>query len=558
MERTSLNGLWQFRFAEGAAYTAAVKGNYSDLMCVPGTYDSMPAWNSRRGAGCYRREFTLERDAEEAIVAVDGMGLRGRFLVDDREIGRSELAYSPVEFSAGKLAKGTHTLTAVIDNLLREVPDQLFQPYYDFYAFGGFYGDVTLKLRYGKFGLDAVRVRTLDYRTGRVRMTPVFTGKAPKKFTARVAFDGGAEKEFAVNGSSFECEVPGFKLWSPEAPNLHRATVRVGDEEVSAVFGIREIATKGKRLLLNGRDLYLLGVNRHETTGMTGGASPEILMLADLQNLKRLGGNFVRGSHYPQRERFLDLCDQLGVLVWDETLGWNNTPEQMTNPKFVEENVQQLRLTIRASFNHPSVIIYGFLNECSSDTEEGENLVKLLCETARAEDSGRLVSFACNRRFTDRAHKYTDVIAFNTYPGWIAENFAHEPTEDMPANQKKIIDYMRGKFGSDKPMIVSEMGTCGIYGQHDEANAQWTEEFQAEYLQAVMDTVFAEPELRGLTIWQMNDARSFLRKGQNIRTKPLAQNLAGLFDIYRRPKLVFQTVRDGFAAQRAKLKKRKR
>ena len=555
MERISLNGVWQFRFVEGAAYTGAPKGNFTDLMCVPGTYDSMPAWNSRRGAGFYRREFTLDRDVAEAIVAIDGMGLRGRFLVDGEEIGRSELAYSPVEFSAGKLAAGTHTLTAVIDNLLREVPDQLFQPYYDFYAFGGFYGDVTLKLRYGKFGLDAVRVRTLDYRTGRVRMTPVFNGRAPKKFTARVAFDGGAEKEFAVNGASFECLVPGFRLWSPEDPRLHRAVVRIGDEEVSAVFGIREIAAKGKKLLLNGRDLYLLGVNRHETAGMTGGASPEVLMLADLQNLKRLGGNFIRGSHYPQRNRFLDLCDKLGVLVWDETLGWNNTPEQMTDPKFVEQNVRQLQLTIRASFNHPSVIIYGFLNECSSDTEEGENLVKLLCETARAEDSGRLISFACNRRFTDRAHKYTDLISFNTYPGWIAENFAHEPTEDMPANQKKIIDYMRGKYGCNKPMIVSEMGTCGIYGQHDEAHAQWTEEFQSEYLQAVMDTVFSEPELRGLTIWQMNDAKSFLRKGQNIRTKPLAQNLAGLFDIYRRPKLVFQTVRDGFAAQRKKLKK---
>ena len=175
--------------------------------------------------------------------------------------------------------------------------------------------------------------------------------------------------------------------------------------------------------------------------------------------------------------------------------------------------------------------------------------MKLLCETAHAEDSGRLVTFACNRRFTDRAHRYTDVIAFNTYPGWIAEHFDQEPTAEMPANQKRIIDTMREKFGHDKPMIVSEMGTCGIYGQHDEANAQWTEEFQAEYLRAVMKTVFSEPELRGLTIWQMNDARSFLRKGQNIRTKPLAQNLAGLFDIYRRPKLAFTVVREGFASR---------
>lgn len=553
MEKIDLNGIWGFSFRENARWDDEAAPDHSDLMCVPGTFDTMPAWNSLRGTGYYRREFDLAHDCTGAFLRIDGMGLRGRFELDGREIGRSELAYSAVSFAAGPLAAGRHVLTAALDNTLAEEPDRLFQPYYDFYGFGGFYGDVTLKLMTGAFGLDRVRVRTLDFRTGRVRLIFDFVGNAPGgEYTARIAFDGGAEQAFTAHGNAVACEVPEFKLWSPEAPNLHRVTVRIGDECATAEFGIREIATEGKRLLLNGQDLYLLGVNRHETSGMTGGASPEFLMIADIQNLKRLGGNFIRGSHYPQRERFLKLCDRMGVLVWDETLGWNNTPEQMSNEKFVRLNVEQLQLMIKSSYNHPSVIIYGFLNECSSDTAEGEALVKLLCETAHAEDSGRLVTFACNRRFTDRAHRYTDLIAFNTYPGWIAEHFDQEPTAEMPANQKRIIDTMREKFGHDKPMIVSEMGTCGIYGQHDEANAQWTEEFQAEYLRAVMKTVFSEPELRGLTIWQMNDARSFLRKGQNIRTKPLAQNLAGLFDIYRRPKLAFAAVREGFAARKKK------
>ena len=555
MERLDLNGIWGFSFREGACWDEPA-ADHADFMCVPGTFDTMPAWNSRRGTGYYRREFTLEHDCAGAFLRVDGMGLRGRFAVDGREIGSSELAYSPLEFAVGPLTAGRHVLTAALDNTLAEEPDRLFQPYYDFYGFGGFYGDVTLKLMTDPRGLDRVRVRTLDFRTGRVRLNFVFKGETPEgEYPVRIAFDGGAERELTVRGDAVECEVPDFRLWSPEAPHLHTVTVRIGAESATETFGIREIAAKGKRLLLNGEDLYLLGVNRHETSGMSGGASPDALMIADLQNLKRLGGNFIRGSHYPQRERFLALCDKMGVLVWNETLGWNNTPEQMSDPKFIELNRQQLRLTIRESFNHPSVIIYGFLNECASDTPEGENLVKLLCETARAEDSGRLVSFACNRRFTDRAHRYTDLIAFNTYPGWITDRFDREPTADMPANQRKIIATMREKFGPDKPMIVSEMGTCGIYGQHDEANAQWTEEFQAEYLRAVMATVFAEPELRGLTIWQMNDARSYLRKGQNIRTKPLAQNLAGLFDLYRRPKLAFAAVREGFSNRETHEKK---
>ena len=333
MERLDLNGVWRFAFRENATWDDAEEPALDAFMCVPGTFDAMPAWNCRRGTGYYRTEFTLERDCTGAFLRVDGMGLRGRFAVDGREIGSSELAYSVLDFAAGPLPAGCHVLTARIDNNLSDTPDGLFQPYYDFYAFGGFYGDVSLKLMTGGFGLDRVRVRTLDYRTGRVRLDFDFVGDAPAgEYAAFVSFDGGAEREFMVRDHSIECDVPDFRLWSPETPFLHTVTVRIGEERTDATFGIREIAASGKRLLLNGRDLYLLGVNRHETGGMTGGASPKTLMLADLQNLKRLGGNFVRGSHYPQRERFLDLCDKLGVLIWDETLGWNITPEQMVIP----------------------------------------------------------------------------------------------------------------------------------------------------------------------------------------------------------------------------------
>lgn len=547
MDRLELNGVWEFGFREGATFGSATVTEYPDLMCVPGTFDSMPEWRCRRGTGYYRRMFTLECGCSDALLCVDGMGLRGRFAIDGREIGRSELAYSPLRIATGPLAPGDHVLTAEMDNTLEERPDRLFQPYYDFYGFGGFYGDVSLKLMTGKFGLDRVLVRTIDFRCGRVQLEFVFHGEAPDSFAAEIGFDGGEFRTFEVRGGTLEMEVPNFRLWSPDTPHLHTVTARIGGETVTESFGIREIGVSGKKLLLNGRDLYLRGFNRHESSEFAGGASPEMLMIADLQNLKRMRGNFIRGSHYPQRERFLELCDRMGVLVWNEALGWNNTPEQMSNPTFIAENREQLRLMIRGSFNHPSVIIYGFLNECASDTPEGEALVKLLCETARGENSGRLVTFACNRRFTDRAHRYTDLIAYNTYPGWITDRFDADPTEDMLPNQRKVIATMREKFGDDKPIIVSEMGTCGIYGQHDESCAQWTEEFQAEYLQAVMDTVFSEPELRGLAIWQMCDARSYLRKGQNLRTKPLAQNLAGAFDIYRRPKLAAAVIAHGFA-----------
>ena len=98
--------------------------------------------------------------------------------------------------------------------------------------------------------------------------------------------------------------------------------------------------------------------------------------------------------------------------------------------------------------------------------------------------------------------------------------------------------------------MASEMGTCALYGERDRAAGQWSEEFQAEYLEEVIRNVLASKELCGLALWQMNDSKSYHRRGANIRCKPLAQNLAGAFDAFRRPKLAAETVRRMYRAGR--------
>ncbi|MBR2838761.1 MAG: hypothetical protein IKE55_08260 [Kiritimatiellae bacterium] len=141
-----------------------------------------------------------------------------------------------------------------------------------------------------------------------------------------------------------------------------------------------------------------------------------------------------------------------------------------------------------------------------------------------------------------------ELVAFNTYPGWMVPEpgTPAELRERMKCKVRSIVERFRSLY-PDKPIIVAEMGTCGVYGQHDPSAAQWTEEFQAEYFGDIIDTVFAESDICGLTLWQFADANSFYRDGARVRTKPFAVNLAGLFDGYRRAKMAAQTVRDGFA-----------
>ena len=235
----------------------------------------------------------------------------------------------------------------------------------------------------------------------------------------------------------------------------------------------------------------------------------------------------------------------MGFLVWEESLGWGNKPEQLSDPLFMDQQEEQTRLMVRNSINHPSVIIWGFMNEFHSETEVGKTLCSQLVSAIKQEDNSRIVTFACNHTHDDICYDLIDIISFNTYPGWINTEGEGNPMEEIKPDIEGIIAYFKSKAGN-KPIIVSEMGTCGVYGQHDRAGAQWTEEFQVEYLDEVISAVFNMEDICGIALWQMNDAKSYLRNGANIRCKPFALNLAGVFDQYRRPKQAAETVKRMF------------
>ncbi len=546
-----LNGSWQFRFEEGRSIAQAGNPAFvpTGTIAVPGCYDMLPAWLCRRGTGLYRRTFTLDRAVPNAWLVIDGMGLVGNFKIDGRDLGIHPYPYAKLELETGPLAAGTHTLYAALDNRFDWETLKLARPYYDFYLFGGFYHGVSLAFDNRRF-----LVRTRDYAKGVVEIEAV--NFAQGDFDATLVFDGRNEVSASFKGGRATVSVPDFRLWSPESPSLHTVALKDG---LSARFGIRTVEARDRRLWLNGKPLYLKGANRHESHPTFGAATPEALMVQDIQNLKSLGGNFFRGCHYQQAQRFLDLCDENGILVWEESLGWGNgshggkmSAYELTNEVFCAQQVHETKEMVRASFNHPSVIIFAFMNEFASGSKPGKALADRLISTIKAEDSGRLVTYACCHNDQDIANENTDLVSFNTYPGWIGSD-AGSPEhlkQLVEENVARVVARFR-KLYPQKPIIVSEMGTCGVYGHHDPAGAQWTEEFQAEYVGDVLDAVFAHPEIAGMTIWQFTDARSYHRGGATIRSKPFAENLAGLYDGYRREKAVVPVVRTKFAVRPA-------
>ncbi|NCB29603.1 MAG: beta-galactosidase, partial [Clostridia bacterium] len=214
---------------------------------------------------------------------------------------------------------------------------------------------------------------------------------------------------------------------------------------------------------------------------------PPAQMIADLQLLRDLGCNFIRGCHYPQSQRFLDLCDRLGFLVWEESLGWGDHADVQADPKFRRLQVVQTVNMVEASINHPSIVLWGFMNEAGDDKEVGASLLRELAAAVRSVDCSRPVTNATMHIRTALALDAFDVISFNIYPGWYegANTADPRPLDRIAPTLDEILGRLDTPELRDKPVIISEIGAGGIYNWRDRIAGIWSEEYQADYLDTV-------------------------------------------------------------------------
>ncbi len=545
-----LDGAWDFCFLGESVDLKSVdvrKAVYKELMPVPGVFDNTPKYPGVRGTALYRRKVKADPNSRMKL-RIGGLGLWARIYWDGMEIGIDDLPYSGVEFDFDSGKGMEHELVILIDNRLDFKRCPLFSQYYDFYGFGGIYRSIELH-QLPKCSFERARITTLDIKTGLVSIDIGLSGKIPAKFAFNLSFDGRKEEGFCETVKSehvkIELKVPKFKLWSPEKPNLHTVTISTMEDQITERFGIRKVAAEKGNITVNGKVQKLLGYCRHESHMEFGPVQPLPLLFEDLQYLKDLGCNFVRGTHYPQDQRFLDLCDQLGIMVWEESMGWNNKPEHYADKGFFDAQVRQTRLLVRNSFNHPSVIIWGFLNEGNSETPSCRKMYSTLFKTIRGEDSSRLVTYASNRGERDLFFEMCDIVSLNTYPGW----YAHDKEKARPLNEivpcfDKFIKHIDKRGLKDKPFIISEIGAGAIYGWHDRFRVHWSEEYQADYLGVAVNYAVKNPRVSGISIWHFADARTYTTS--YALGRPRAINDKGTLDEFRRPKMAYDIVKKAF------------
>ncbi|HET6862050.1 MAG TPA: glycoside hydrolase family 2 TIM barrel-domain containing protein, partial [Pyrinomonadaceae bacterium] len=398
----------------------------SQTLKVPGD------WNTQadhlifyEGTIWYKKSFDYQRKPNTRIFVYFGAA---NYLTDvylnGEKLGQHEGGFTPFNFEITNLVRDTGNFLIVkVDNKRRRdaVPTLMT----DWWNYGGLTRQVKLLETPATFVQDyfiQLKKGSREQITGWVKVNG---DKPNQKVTIRIP-EAAIDKSFTTdaNGLAMINLTAALKLWSPENPKLYDVTIASETDRVQDQIGFRSIETRGSQILLNGSPIFLRGVCIHEEAPLRGGRA---YSREDAQILlgwaKELGANFVRLAHYPHNEFMVREADKMGIMVWSEipvywTILWEN-------PATLENARNQLTEMITRDRNRAAVIIWSMANETPL-SDARLSFLKNLVEHARSLDSGRLISAAMERHYTDEhtqmiddpLGEYLDVLGCNEYVGW--------------------------------------------------------------------------------------------------------------------------------------------
>ena len=533
-----LEGMWDFT-------TPGSDKKYT--MPVPGCWEQHPDFSSYRGKGEYKNRVIVEENCNIRF-EFKGVSHTADVYFDGELVAHHYNAYTPFSAIIKNVEKGEHEIRVEVDNSFSE-KSALHIPN-DYYTYGGITRPVAMECL-GDAYIKSVHFTPLFKDDKWYGKTEIILCNLTDKDLPVYVCGELAEHIMAddpvipANGEEkvvFESSFAGVRAWSHKSPELYLLDVtlsvegKVIDDLVERV-GFRTVELNGKDILLNGEKVFLKGFNRHEDYASEGCAVSFGHMVQDMNLMQDMGANALRTCHYPNDERMLDLCDERGILVWEENHARGLDIRQMQNPNFEKQCEDCINEMIENHYNHPSIIIWGILNECASQTDEGREMYKKQFEQVKSLDKSRPHTFATCMHFNDKSLALPDILSVNLYLGWY-EN------EDMNERTDREVAWMLDSAGEEKPVIVSEMGAGAIYGFRDKTCQKWSEELQAEIIRKNLEVYMNKEEITGVFIWQFADCR--VTPEVWFGSRPRCHNNKGIVDEYRRPKLAYDVVKEMF------------
>ena len=370
------------------------------------------AYDHRNPVGSYVTFFdaTKEMLSKNLILHFGGVHSAFYVWVNGQKVGYSQNSMSPAEFDITKyVRKGKNRLAVEVYRW----SDGSYLECQDMWRLSGIFREVQLWVRplvhIADYKVEAVPNKDFSKAniTADIAICNVGKKKA-KNVSVNFYIDNTIlHSPFSILHSKdtthvrFTYTIDKPLLWSAEKPNLYPYSIEVGDEHFDNHLGVKRVECVGEVFKINGKNVKLRGVNRHDHHPVTGRYVDDATYEKDITLMKQANINFLRTSHYPDREYLYELCDRWGIYVMDEanqeSHGYGYANRVMgEDPEWKDAHVDRAVSLVQRDKNNPCVILWSMGNEGGV----GPNL-KAMHDAAVALDTIALPFCDTDRRYSD-------------------------------------------------------------------------------------------------------------------------------------------------------------
>ena len=413
------------------------------------------AYENRNPVGSYVTFLDVTKDmlSQNLILHFGGVHSAFYLWINGQRVGYSQNSMSPAEFDVTRyLREGRNRLAVEVYRW----SDGSYLEDQDMWRLSGIFRSVQLWVRplvhISDYHVTAVPNHDFSQATVTADIALCNTGRQKvKNLTAVMRIDGttidGSAKSIAVGDTThllLKHHINNPKLWSAEKPNLYPFTIELMDAKGAVIehfdyhLGVKRVECVGEVFKINGKNVKLRGVNRHDHHPRTGRYVDDATYEQDLRLMKQANINFLRTSHYPDREYLYELCDRWGIYVMDEanqeSHGYGYANHEMgEDPDWLNAHVDRAESLVKRDFNHPCVILWSLGNEGGV----GPN-IQAMYDTVCRLDSTRLPFYDCHPRYSalhDFGYPTPDVLKAEaekeTEKPLIAREYAHAMGNSM-------------------------------------------------------------------------------------------------------------------------------
>ena len=600
-EYLSLNGQWKYivdpmnnglpetSFFGGFPENKTQKDGYelieynfdqADVINVPG------AWNEQKdelffyqGSIWLFKKFNFNIDPNKLNhLYIGASNFSTKIFLNGERVGQFNSGYTAFNFDISDyLIDGENVLLVQINANLSEnsVPTKKT----DWWPYGGLVGDVLI-VNTPKIFIENAYVQISDLQKKQLNFRAKLN--LNKNMNIKLIIDElNLQRSFTTNKNGEIDEFIKFKnidLWSPDNPKLYNITVKIEGDEIVDQIGFREIKTKGKQIFLNGTPIKFKGISMHaEPIGEKGVAFSRAHFESLVTTSKDLNINFIRAAHYPYTRHMAKVCDELGIMLWEEIpVYWNIN---WTNKQTKEDALNMLSNLVTRDWNRASVVVWSLGNETpfskdrmtfmndlkdrlgeldvsrlksaailSGDAQTFSKLISIIAKVGLEKKDltakeryifeeivknvpvpvEKLLPFEIN--INDPLANELDLIAYNEYFGWYYTSFFSAQIGIRESLLREIMFELMPSFiirsEFNKPIHISEFG-AGAKHSFKKTNQVWSEEYQAKVYLKQLEMLKSNPQVQGISPWILKDFRSMMRPLNNVQD---FYNRKGLID----------------------------